>query len=68
MRRLLQSNKTEVSFRGLSTVFLKLGPEGLNLRVSVLSFFRLEESKGESKKLEHVVKLKDKKIEALESR
>ena len=28
----------------------------------------MEESKGETKKLEHVVKLKDKKIEALESR
>ena len=29
---------------------------------------RLEESKGASKKLEHVARLKDKKIEALESR
>lgn len=29
---------------------------------------RLEESKVETKKLEHVVKLKDMKIEALESR
>lgn len=28
----------------------------------------MEESKGETKKLEHVVKLKEKKIEALESR
>ena len=29
---------------------------------------RLEESKGEAKKLEHAVKLKDKKIEGLERR
>ena len=32
------------------------------------SSFRLEESNGEKKKLEHMTKLKDKKIEALESR
>ena len=34
----------------------------------LLSSFRVEESNVEKKKLEHVVKLKDKKIEALESR